>query len=410
MVQRKTRVMRLIARLNVGGPALHCLLLSQKLSEHGFETTLVTGSPEPGEACYETLFGVETIGFRMVRLPKLRRTLTGLGDLRTFLTLVRLMRQERPDIVHTHTAKAGVLGRLAAFVAGVPVVVHTFHGHVLSGYFGKTMSLLVRWVEKALAWRTTAIVTLSPALKEELSGRFKIAPPSRFEIIPLGRNLSSFFSAERGALRRELGIAENVQLMGIIGRLVPIKDHATLFRACAQLNLAKPWCLLVVGEGELGESLRRLSKELGLADKVRFLGWRSDLAQIYADLDCMVLSSLNEGTPLSIVESFASGCPVIATAVGGVADMFHPSARPAIGDVRWCAEGAVVPSQNSSALVAAFTEFFSDAELRLSCRKAARLAAEGYSDDILVNRVAALYRKLQRPARERIGSLVAEVT
>jgi glycosyltransferase involved in cell wall biosynthesis len=383
------RVMRIIARLNVGGPALHCLALSSGLNRYGFTTTLVTGSPESDEADYEKIHGTSTEGFRMVRLSRMRRV-PGLSDALTLFDLVRIMRRERPMIVHTHTAKAGALGRTAACLAGVPVVVHTFHGHVLSGYFSPWKNFLVRWIERSLAWRTTAIVTLSPSLRDELSQKFHVAPASKFSIIPLGRDLSEFIRASdfKGKLRRELGLTSpGILLVGTIGRLVPIKDQSTMLRAFAAMkgSNASRAHLVIAGDGELRASLEEEAAALGIAERVHFLGWRSDLPAIYADLDLFALSSRNEGTPLSIIEAFAAGVPVVSTRVGGVADLFSG------GGV-----GNLVPPQDPAALTRAMEELLENPDIRRKCSEAARVAGSKFTLENLFEGIAELYKSLLR--------------
>lgn len=400
------KLMRIIARLNVGGPAVHCTTLSSKLSQYGYETVLVTGQPGEAEADFEQVFGISQMNFKLIHLNRLQRMISIFGDFQTLWELIQLMKKERPQIVHTHTAKAGVLGRVAAFVTGVPIVVHTFHGHVLSGYFSKPFSYLIRWIEKILALKTTKIVTLSPNLQHELSCRFKLAPSSKFRVIPLGREISQFWESEKykGELRKELGIHDqNVFLIGTLGRLVPIKDQRTLLKAFSLIDGKNSHIHLVIcGEGNLKEDLKKYTSELGISNRVHFLGWRADLPRIYADLDCFVLSSKNEGTPLSIIESFASGCPVISTRVGGVPDMFHERTQSQevssnsneIRDLDLKAEGILVQPQNPNALKHAIQIFHENRKLRFDCSVAAKKASHAYSVDSLAKNVDSLYQEL----------------
>lgn len=417
MSEAPVRVMRIIARLNVGGPALHCLLLSDALVDEGFETVLVTGRMAAGEADYESLFPGRGDGrFRIERLGAMSRMPRLLGDLRSFLRLISLIRRFRPQVVHTHTAKAGALGRLAAWLCRVPVIVHTFHGHVLSGYFGPFVSGIFVRIERVLGRLSSAIITLSPGLRTELGEGFRVAPLERFRVIPLGRDLAPFREPEsrRGVLRTELGIGPEVPLIGCVGRLVPIKDHETLLAAFATLSESQqdPETaprLLIIGDGELRAGLEARARELGIAERVRFLGWRSDLPEIYADLDLVVLSSRNEGTPLSIIEAFASGCPVVSTRVGGVADMFSdpepdsesdseagkPERAPAGVEAR--AEGALVASEDPTALAEAMASVLrraSDPESRARLRAATEAASARYSAERLAGDIAGLYREL----------------
>lgn len=389
------RVVRIIARLNVGGPAVHCETLSKNLNRFGFETTLVAGSTEPGEASYEELFLKNPENYELVKLPLLRRSLNPFGDLTTLWKLVKILREKKPHIVHTHTAKAGFLGRAAAFLTGVPVVVHTYHGHVLSGYFSKSFSKFITFLERVMALRSNALVTLSPQLKNILANEFRVAPESKFHIVPLGRDLAPFLSTQRGKgkLRAELGINDETVLMGIIGRLVPIKDHRFLFEVLKNLKTSVRWKCLVVGEGPLGEELKAFTEASPeLNERVCFLGWRKDLPDLYSDLDFTVLTSRNEGTPLSIIEAFAAGCPIISTDVGGVPDMLSKIAEE--NGVTRCAEGYMVPSQNAPALEYVLKRLIENEIVRLECSRGGRQRAYAYTEEELSNTVGELYKAL----------------
>ena len=392
------KVLRIIARLNVGGPALHCTQLSENLVSRGFKTTLVTGHPGTGEASYEELFEVKTGSYQLIRLEELQRSIKGVSDLKTLWALYRLIRKEKPDIVHTHTAKAGVLGRLAAILAGVPVIVHTFHGHVLSGYFSDFFSKLICILERSLALKTSAIVTLSDALKSELSSKYHVAPADKFQIIPLGRDLEPFYDASKnkGSLRQELKIDNKTLLLGIVGRLVPIKDHQSLFKACATLPKDLNWKLLVVGDGELNTELQALAEQMNLGEHVLFLGWRRDLPRIYADLDLVCLSSLNEGTPLSMIEAFAAGAPVISTDVGGVADLMDgPNLNhPEIPSIKIRNQGILVPPGDSQTLGKGISYLLANPKLREKMSHACQARSRTFTSDALADRMAALYRQL----------------
>lgn len=402
--KRPPKVMRIIARLNVGGPALHCLLLSTELERRGFESVLVFGQPADGEASYQELFDKrpEFQQARLISLPRMSRLPSVFGDLKSFFQLLRLIHKEKPQIIHTHTAKAGVLGRIAATLMGVPVVVHTFHGHVLRGYFSDRMSRLITRIEQLLARMSSALITLSPALKHELSQDFQVARPQRFRIIPLGRDLEGFHACAtlKGQLRAELGLKPEDAIVGCVGRLVPIKNHRLLLEAHKRLQALRPQPvhLVLVGQGELAEELKNEVKRLELEHCVHFLGWRSDLPKLYADFDLLALSSDNEGTPLSIIESFAASCPVVSTRVGGVADMFHePDAAleeslPEAVELR--AEGALVPAKQPQALAEALSLLLSSQKLRARCAAAALQASTHYSENRLADRMASLYREL----------------
>lgn len=338
---RRLTVLRIIDRLNVGGPAIHAVLTAKGLDQAKFRTVLVVGSVEPGEADMSYL--LESSGIECVVIPSLGRELRPLRDVRTAWRLMRVMRRERPDVVHTHKAKAGALGRAVASLLGVPVVVHTFHGHVLRGYFGPAKNRLFRALEQGLARLSSALVALSPGLVTELADELKVAPRERFTVVPLGFDLAPFAACRPGVdgtLRRRLGIAPRAKLLAIIGRMVPVKDHPTFLAAAAELAKARADAHFVfVGGGELEVDLRREAERLGLADRTHFLGWQRELVPIYADVDAVVLSSINEGTPVALIEAMACGVPVVATAVGGVPDL-----------LRWGARGDLVPPRHPQEL------------------------------------------------------------
>lgn len=393
------KVARIISRLNVGGPARHCILLGEGLRRHGFETVLIAGELEDGEA--DVLPGDVAAtpgGVRLVRVPGLRQTIAPGDDLRALLRLVAILRHERPDVVHTHTSKAGALGRLAAALAGVPVVVHTFHGHVLDGYFPRLPSALIRLAERALARLSSRIITLSPALKEELASRYHVTGAEKIEVIPLGRDLASFHGRPRGRLRAELGLDPSAPLVGAVGRLVPIKDVPLLVRAFARVVAKRPGAhLALAGDGPERGAIEEAVRARGLEANVHLLGWRTDLAAIYADLDLLVVSSKNEGTPLAMIEAFAAGVPVVATRVGGVPDMFDAPATngvdvPSGVDVR--AQGALVASADEAALAAGIELFLADPARRRAAGAAAHVKSEDWAASRLIEATAKLYRDL----------------
>jgi glycosyltransferase involved in cell wall biosynthesis len=277
-------------------------------------------------------------------IPWLGREVTPLDDVRALVALIDLMRRERPDVVHTHTAKAGFLGRLAARLTGVPVVVHTFHGHVFHGYFGPLKTWAFIWMERFAARLSDMTLTISDRLRDDLI-RYRIAPPERIRVVPLGLKLHPFVRVDdlRGAFRREHGYSTDTPLVGIIGRLVPVKNHELFLQAARHVHDRLPEArFVVVGGGERQPELEALASSLGLSDVVSFTGWRRDLPIIYADLDALVISSRNEGTPVSIIEAMAARVPVVATAVGGVPDVLRG------GDL-----GALVPPDDPGALAEA---------------------------------------------------------
>lgn len=380
----RIRVLRIIARLNVGGPALHASLLTERLDPARYDSTLAAGAVEPTEADYLALHG-RTLP-RLVPIRGLGREIRGTQDLAALGALVALVRRLRPHIVHTHTAKAGTLGRLAARLCRVPVVVHTYHGHVLRGYFSPAKTRLFVAIERTLARLTDALVAVSPRVREELLD-LGIGRAHRFEVVPLGLDLERFASSEqlRGELRHELGIDATVPLAGIVARLAPIKAHEVLLDAARLLGARPvPPQVVIVGDGERRPALEARAAADGLRGRVHFLGWRADLPRIYADLDVVVLCSRNEGSPVALIEAMAAGRPVVATRVGGVPDVVTDGET-----------GLLVPQDDPPALAQAIARVLDDGELARRLGAAGRpRAVERFGAARLVRDIDALYARL----------------
>ena len=304
-----TRVLRLITRLNVGGPARQALLLSRALTPE-FSTTLAAGKPTADEG--ELSDPVVPV----VHVP-LVRPVHPRSDARALWAVRRLLTAHRPAVVHTHMAKAGTIGRIAAIRGpSRPRTVHTFHGHVLDGYFGDRVARMFIETERSLARHTDVLVAVSPEIRDQLLD-LRIGKPSQFRVIPLGLELDPFLRLEgpSGQLRGRLGLAPETPLVGVVGRLVPIKDHLTLLTA---VNALPGVHLAVIGDGELRPALEAASREMGLGERVHFTGWWNDMPAAVSDLDVVALTSRNEGTPVALIEAAAAGIPVVATDVGGV--------------------------------------------------------------------------------------------
>lgn len=328
-------MLRIIARLNLGGPAHHVSILSGRLDPVRFETLLVAGELGPGEGSLEDRAAHH--GARLQRIASMGPELRPADDLKALGALVRIMRRFRPHIVHTHTAKAGTLGRLAARLAfrRRPVLVHTYHGHVLSGYFGPVKTEVFRAIERELARFSDCLIGLSSATVNELVG-FGIAPREHFRIIRTGLDLDAFLAVGPGdgaAMRAELGAADGELLAMFVGRLAPIKRVDVLLDAMAHARAAgAPVRLAIVGDGELRQSLEARTRALELCDDVTFLGFRRDLPRLAAACDLAVLCSDNEAIPVALIEAAAAGRPAIATDVGGVSDVVPPEALVPAGD------------------------------------------------------------------------------
>ena len=385
------KVLRVIARLNVGGPALHVAYLTAGLADRGYDTMLVAGTVGSGEE--SMAFVAEQRGVHIETLDELHREISPLRDLRTILRLSRLIRRERPMILHTHTAKAGAVGRIAALLAGdarPPVIVHTFHGHVLRGYFNPGLTAAFRVLERMLARVTTTLVALSPEVRDDLVA-LRVAPASKFAVVRLGIELDERVSGgdeRRRATRRLLGIPSDAFVVGWVGRMTAVKrteDVARTLRALVDQGVDAYLCL--VGDGPDRVGLERRVHELGIAKRCLFVGYQEDVARFYDAIDVLLLTSVNEGTPVSVIEALAAGRPVVATRVGGVSDV-----------VRDGVDGFLVDVADVEVLGARLAELAGDPELRARMGSAGCAhVIERYAVARLVEDVDRLYRSLLPP-------------
>jgi glycosyltransferase involved in cell wall biosynthesis len=368
-----------IGRLAVGGPSLNATLLTDRLDRARFSTTLVAGTREPGEADFLELHGRN---LPVELIPDLGRKVRPLSDLRAFWRLVRLIRRERPHIVHTHAAKAGAVGRAAAIVCRVPVVVHTYHGHVLREYFSPAKTAIYRGLEAILARGTDRLLAVSDRVKAELV-ELGVGRGEQYQTLRLGFNLTSLLEAERrrGELRAELQTGD-APLVGIVARLAPIKAHEVFLAVAARVRQSIPRArFLIVGDGESRPFIERTAAKLGLVDAVLFLGWRADIDRVYADLDVVVLTSRNEGSPVALIEAMAAGVPVVSTDVGGVADV-----------VTHGVTGLLAPMDDDATLAAHVVSILGDAHgAREMGQRGRRHVVPIYSAERLVSDIETLY-------------------
>ena len=384
-MSRPIRVCRVIARLNVGGPAVQLVQLTAGLAARypeRFEQRLVAGVEAAHEASMVSLALAR--GIKPIIVPTLGREVSARDDLQALIALVRLFREWRPDIVETHTAKAGTLGRMAAVVARVPVRIHVFHGHVLRGYFGALKTQVFLEIERALARVSTRLVALGDAQRRELLD-LGVGTPEKVLAISLGFELAPFLNPPaRGSLRRELGLAVDTPLVGILGRLAPIKRHDVFLRAAAQIRDARPDAhFVVIGEGETLDATQRLAASVGLTAQVHFRGWRAhgELPALLAELDVLTNTSDNEGMPVSLIEAMAAGTPVVATAAGGTVSVIDDGVT-----------GSLVPVHDAAAVARACLSALSDHSLHEVRAAAARAAVQArFSIDTLVETMAHTY-------------------
>ena len=375
----------MIARLNVGGPAIHVINLNAGLDRARFESILITGTENPGEGTLLDL-AVER-GIQPIVIPEIVAEATlKPRDLKALAALYRLLRRERPHIVHTHTAKAGFVGRLAARLAGVPIVVHTYHGHILHSYYSPAKTRILRRMERGLGVLTDRIIAVSEQVKRDLVD-YRVAGAEKINVIQLGFDLKPFLDSatHRGSFRQELSLDNGARLVGIVGRIFPIKNHRLFLDAAARIAAAdKAARFVIVGDGSLRHQMEEHAAGLGIADRVVFTGWRRDLPRIYADLDVLVVSSDNEGTPVSAIEAMAAACPVVATRVGGLPDLIDEDET-----------GHLVPRGDAPALAAAVQRLLRDREAARRLGETARARiAERFTAERLIADIEHFYRDL----------------
>lgn len=376
----------------MGGPALHVAYLTAGLRDRGYDTTLVAGTLARGED--SMAFVADGLGVDVVTIPELGREISPFRDVLATLRLAGLIRRERPQILHTHTAKAGTVGRAAALLAGSarpPIVVHTFHGHVLRGYFGPLRSRFFRGLERRLARDSTALVAVSPQVRDDLVG-LGVAPAGKFAVVRLGIELGERVGAadDRAETRRYLGISDGRFAVGWVGRMTAVKrgdDVLEGFKLLRDRGVDATLCL--VGDGPDRPQLERRAHELGIVRDTLFLGYQEDVAPLYAAFDALVLPSGNEGTPVSVIEALAAGRPVVATRVGGVPDV-----------VRDGEDGFLVDAGATGELAERLGRLAADPELRERLGAAGRARVlPRYAVGRLVEDVDRLYRSLLIAAR-----------
>ena len=386
------RILRVITRLNIGGPSIQALALTTRLAARGATTTLLHGRLGEGEGDMRYLAAPDA---NLQFVPTLQRAIAPLDDLRTLRALYAAMREFKPTLVHTHMAKAGLLGRLAAFAYNLTrgdaprtFVVHTYHGHVLEGYFSRVITGVFIGLERLMARFSDAIIAISPAIRTDLLNTYRIGRPEQYHVVPLGFDLAAFAAVDTAArtrARAELQIPGDVPVLATVGRLTAIKNYALLLDAAQLVASGRPnLVVLLAGDGELRSELEAQAARLGITANVRFLGWRRDLPAIYAATDVFALTSKNEGTPVALIEAMATGVPGVSTEVGGVGDVIADTSM-----------GLKVPLDDPRALATAVERLFADSEQRRRMGEVARAHVLAHYDITrLVNDIDTLYQKL----------------
>lgn len=393
-------IARVIARLNVGGPSTQAVLMTEAFLNKGYRALLITGEIPAGEGSMEGL--ARERGVVPWKIRTLSRRVSFGNDLRSLWELIKLFRRERPVVVHTHTAKAGALGRIAAILTRVPVRVHTFHGHVFRGYFSPAKTRICIAIERLLARGTDCIVAISESQRRELVETYKIAPAKKVVTIPLGFDLDRYLAVPELVHRRH-GMHPETQTeipgqadirVGWIGRMTAIKAPLWFVETAQRILFELPSVRFVmIGDGELRGACEVAIRESGLAEKITLLGWKSDLAQEFAAMDLLILTSINEGTPLALLEAMASGRPFIAPDVGGVRDLMNGSSYKEQGWERFD-NGILVP-RDLDLLSAAALYLLRRPALRLEMGVAGReFVRRGYSHLRLTDDLEKIYLQL----------------
>lgn len=409
---QNTKIIRIIARLNVGGPAKHVVWLTSGLKDAGFDTLLVTGKVPEGEE--DMSYFADELGVTPRYFPEMSREIS-LNDAKTVWKLFRLFRRERPDIVHTHTAKAGTVGRTAGFLyrwltPGVFIgkprqckFVHTYHGHVFHSYYGRTRTRVFLAIERLLAKLVTdRLIVVSKQQSIEIGEKFRVGRSGQIKVIPLGLDLGLFadHASRRTKFRHELCIPDHTILIGIVGRLTEIKNHQMFLNVVARFKEIDPACwrqgavrFIVIGDGGLRDALEDQCEALGLEKDVIFVGSRKDPEYFYPALDVVALTSHNEGTPLTLIEAMANARPVVATSVGGVVDLLGDVVED--GPYQVCRRGIAVDADDEEAFVSALSRIIRDRSLRQELGdRGLEFVEVNYSKERLFEDIKDLYGEL----------------
>jgi glycosyltransferase involved in cell wall biosynthesis len=338
------KILRILNRFNLGGPTYNAAYLTKYIGSE-FETLLVGGANDPSEKNSEYI--VKQLGIEPLIIPEMRRKLSPVDDYIAFQKIKKIIKEFKPDIVHTHASKAGALGRHAAISERVPAIVHTFHGHVFDAYFSQWKTTFYKSVERFLAKKSDRIIAISENQKFDLTERYNICEPEKVSVIPLGFDLSRFrekMGEKRARFRQKYQISDDEIAVGIIGRLVPIKNHSMFLESLkmVQTRTNRKIRAFIVGDGESREIIKNKATNLGIdfvncigefrPASLTFTSWVTEMDYVTAGLDIVTLTSLNEGTPVSIIEAQAAGKPVVSTRVGGIENVVIPNQTALLAD------------------------------------------------------------------------------
>lgn len=390
----KIKIVRIIARLNIGGPAIHAILLSRGFNGGGYKDILVTGRSSESEGDMTEV--AQNNGVKPILVSALGRNIAFLKDFMSLCALYSILKREKPDIVHTHTAKAGMLGRVAAILAGVPVKIHTFHGHVLSGYFGPFKTGLFKSIERILSYFTDKVVVVSEGVRREMVDKLKVVSADKCVVIKLGLDLKPFLENQGlvGSFRKEIGLDRDTLSVGMVGRLVPIKNHEMFLNVARRIKNIAPDIkvkFIVIGDGETRKRMEGYAKKMNLEGDLIFTGWVKNLPAVYADLDVVALTSLNEGTPVSLIEAMTSGRPVIATDVGGVKDIVMDNEN-----------GFLIRSEDVDGFTNKLLELLKNKDKRrIFGARGREFAREQYSEERLMKDIKNLYGECLNNRRQK---------
>ena len=385
--RKKIKVLRIINRFNIGGPTYNATFLTKFLSDD-FETLLIGGLPEKNEA--NSLHILEKYGVEPLLLPEMKREPNFQSDRIALKKIKSIIKEFQPDIVHTHASKAGALGRKAAISCNVPIIVHTFHGHVFHSYFGKVKTFIFKNIERYLAKKTSGIIAISDIQKNELCEIHQISSKEKTKVIPLGFDLEIFqnnYDKNRISTRNKYGIDQNTIAIAIVGRITAIKDHEYFLDVIQSLHKTchKKTKIFIVGDGDLKlEIEKRIVLLQNIGVDISLTSWIYDIAEFNAGMDIMCLTSKNEGTPVSLIEAQASNLPIVSTEVGGVADI-----------VKQNETGFIIPRTNKSEFVSKLKLLIENDELRDKMKtKGWQNVYEKYSYQRLVKDTENYYRHL----------------